>query len=199
MLPDFPIVKKRAGRSLLRHMSLEVLRRSPILKEIPRVCQHEGEDWAYGQRGEEEITRDGYRKIETEFSMTRDEARAGDIKRIFDKIGDMAEKVAETQTKHMFGKMSEAAESAGNVVKADGPLTPDNFLEVLSRVESDFDPLTRRPKNSFMVMHPDLLKKVLPKMERWGRNPEFKKRLSEIEEKKWLAWRDRESRRRLVD
>ena len=99
----------------------------------------------------------------------------------------------------MFAKVGAAADSVGNVVSAGGEFSQEHYLELVGMVEVDYDPETREPKNATMVMHPDTYRKVVPQIQQWEQDPEFQLKLKKVHEKKWLEWRDRESRRRLVD
>lgn len=198
MLPDFPAVKHRADRELTRYLKGEIVRRSPILGEVSHIRQHEGQNWSYGEKGKERPG-GGYQKLGAELTLTREEMQEPNLKTVFKKYDQMAEKLAETQTKDMFNKISEAAESVGNIIDAGGKLSQDHILELLSKVQTDFDPETKKPINAIFVMHPDLAKKVIPQMKEWEDDSAFQKRLAEVNEKQWIAWRDRESRRRLAD
>lgn len=199
MLPDFPAAKKRLDRAFRGLVQQEVLRRSPILREVSRISQHEGNKWAVGQPpgggdGED------YRRLEAEFTMSRDEMRSGGMEAVRRKYEQVAEVFAEHQTKNMFEKIGAAAEGVGNVVRAHGePLSQEHFLELFERIETEYDPETREPKNTMFVMHPDMAKNVIPKVKEWEEDPEFQRKLKEIHERKWREWRARESRRRLAD
>ena len=199
MLPDFPAAKLRMDRAFRGFVRQEVIRRSPVLGEVSRISQHEGNRWAIGEptaRGEGT----NYRKLEAEFTMSREEMKSGGMEAVRSKYEQVAEVFAEDQTKDMFAKVSAAADSVGNVVRAEGaPLSQEHLLELFERVEADYDPETKEPKNMSFVMHPDMARKVIPKVQEWEKDPEFQKKLKEVHERKYREWLDRESCRRLAD
>ncbi len=110
-----------------------------------------------------------------------------------------AESLAEAQGKMMFTTASEAAESVGNVVDAKDMPIREALLEVQRKVQLDFDPRTGEPRHHTMVVNPEMFEKIKDDLEGLERDPGFLAELAEIRQKKWMDWRDRESRRRLVD
>lgn len=198
MLPDFPSVKRRADRAFSDFVKREIVRRSPILGEVSRITQHEGHNWSFGPAGQRREG-EGYLKLEAEFSLTREEMRQGGMAAVRKRYEEVAEFFAEKQTKDMFAKVSAAADSVGNVVDAGGQFSQEHFIDLFEKVEVDYDPETRRPKNAMFVMHPDTYRKVVPQIKEWEEDAAFQERLKRVHERKWLEWRDRESRRRLVD
>ncbi len=198
MLPDYPRIKKKVDRLLRRHLKEEILRRSPLLREIRQTVQHEGCEGSQGDVDGRETARE-YKEIKAGLSMTRDEMRQGNFQSVLSKFGDMAETFASEQSKILFATVSEAAESVGNVVDAKGRLTKEAFLESMRKRQWSFDRKTGEPKHPTFVLHPDTLEKIKPELESWGRDREFAAAMSAIEEQQRLDWRDRESRRRLAD
>ena len=198
MLPDYPNIKQKINRLLRRYLKEEIVRQSPILKEIRRTVQHEGREGTFGDVDGRESSIE-YKEIAAGFSLTRDEMRQPNFQLVLSKFAEMAETFAEGQSRILFDTVSEAAASVGNVVDAKGKLTKEAFLELMRKMQGDFNPQTGEPQRPTMVLHPDTLAKIKDDLESWEKDPEFVAALLDIEQQQWLEWRDRESSRRLVD
>lgn len=198
MLPDFGRVKKRANRDLSRWVRQQVPAVTPLVRGVATLNQHEGRVSVMTRLDASESTID-YQKLEVSFELTRAEMRQSDIGVLRRKLADVAVRIGEAQTKRMLEIASEAAASVGNVVHAGGELTPEMLLEVLRRVQMDFDERTLQPQPGFSwVMHPDTAAKVLPKAKEWEKDPKFRAEYERIIAKKREEWRDREADRKLV-
>ena len=198
MLPDYPNIKKKVHSLLMRHLKEEIVRRSPILKGIRQTVQHEGRGGTHGDVDGRESPIN-YKEVVAGFSLTRDEMRQPDFQLVVSKFGEVAETFAEQQSKILFATVSESATSVGNVVDAKGKLTKEAFLELMRKTQMSFNPQTGEPRRPTIVLHPDTLAKIKDDLESWEQNPEFTAALSAIEQQQRLDWRDRESRRCLVD
>ena len=198
MLPDYPRIKRKVDTLLKRHLTEEIFRCAPILRGIRRTVQHEGSEHASGDVDGRESAIE-YKEITAGLSMTRDEMRQGNLQSIMSKFEEMADTFAAEQSKILFGTVSEAAESVGNTVDAKGRLTKEAFLECLRKMQWSFNRQTGEPQHPTMVLHPKTFEKYKADLESWGEDPEFVAAMSAIEQQQRLDWRDRESRRRLVD
>ena len=198
MLPDYPSIKKKVNSLLRRYLKEEIARRSPILKEIRQTVQHEGRSGTYEDVDGRESPIE-YKEVTAAFSLTRDEMRQPNFQLVLSKFAEMAETFAEEQSKMLFDTVSEAVESVGNVVDAKGKSTKEAFLELMRKMQGDFDPQTGEPRRPTMVLHPDTMAKIKDDLESWEQDPDFMAAMSEIEQQQRLDWRDRESSRRLVD
>ena len=198
MLPDYPSIKKKVNSLLMRYVKHEMVRHSPILKEIRQTVQHEGREGTYGDVDGRENSID-YKEVVARFSLTRDEMRRPDFQPVVSKFAKMAETFAAEQSKMLFATISKATASVGNVVDAKGNLTKEAFLEMERKRQWSFNPQTGEPHRPTMVLHPDTLAKIRDEFESWEQDPEFKAARSAIAQQQRLDWRDRESRRRLAD
>ncbi len=198
MLPDFPAVKRKFDTLFIRHLKGEINRRAPLLAQIRRGRQHEGASWDF--KGLDGHSDGGeYEKIEAAFELTREEMKQETLDGVLKKVGDLAEQFARAQSEAMFAKVTEAAEGVGNVVNAGGNFEKEHFLEMARRVQTDFDRVTQEPRNLSVVLHPDTWARIKDDVKTWEDDPKFVAALKEIEEQQRIAWRDRESRQRLVD
>lgn len=199
MLPDFPAVKAHAQSHLLRWSLAQVPQLAPLLGQITHFHQHEGKSWdlTRSDKSTEEVV---FTPARFEFVLTRDEMREIDLPGLFRKLTDMAQQMADAQESMMFAKISAAAESVGNTVNAGGDFRPEHFLEMIEKVQTDFDPKTGELKEGqVFVMHPDTAAKVVPKVKEWEKDPEFKAAYDRIMDRKREEWRAREDRRKLAD
>ena len=199
MLPDFTKVKTRANRDLLRWVRKQIPAVTPLLQGVGTFQQHEGKIGKIVHADESEDSID-YQPASSEFVLNREEMKRFDLKALQQKLTEVANQIGRAQTQKMLEAVGEAAGSVGNVGNAGGELTSDKFLEVLRRVEMDFDPQTLQPKPGWVwVMHPDMAASVVPKVNEWEKDPVFNAKRERIMVVKREEWRDREANRKLVD
>jgi hypothetical protein len=199
MLPDFTKVKSRANRNLLRWVRHQIPAVTPLIQGITTFRQHEGKAGTIVRTDKSEAGID-YRQSEFEFVIDRNEMRTLDFPAIHQKLADLAKRVGADQERQLLELAAKDAESAGNVVHAGGEFTPDDLLEVIRRVPEDFDPETLQPEpGAVFVLHPETAAKILPMVKQWEQDPEFKRKLEEIRNRKLEEWRDREANRKLVN
>ena len=199
MLPDFTRVKTCVNRDLLRWASRQIPVVAPLLREVAKYRQHEGNAGKIVREDESENTID-FQFVSGEIDLNREEMKYFDLKAIQQKLIEVARQIGQAQEQKMLELAGEAAESVGNVVHAGGELTPDKFLEVFRKVEMDFDPQTLQPKPGFkFVMHPDIAASVDQKVKKWKKAPTFIAEYERIIAVKREEWRDREADRKLVD
>lgn len=197
MLPDFKRVKDYANRSLIQWAHRQVPTVAPLLQEVATFHQHEGKDFSVVRQDRPENST-GYRSVQAELPMTREEMKNCDLNALRKKLVEAANQIGRAQTQHMLEVAGKAADSVGNVVHADGELTPEKFLELFRGVEMDFDPQTLEPK-SIIVMHPKAAEILVPKVKEWEKDPKFIAEHERIMTVKRREWRDREANRKLVD
>jgi hypothetical protein len=199
MLPDFPSVKAHVESTLLRWCLAQIPQLAPLLGQIKSSHQHEGKRW-HLSRSDKSTEETGFEMTHFEFVLTRDEMRRTDLPSLLEKLKDMAEQMAEAQETMLFSRVSAAAEAIGNTVDAGGDIKPEHLLEMLEKIQMDFDPATGEPaKGQVFVMHPDTAAKVVPKVKAWENDPAFRAEHDRIIARKREEWRAREDRRKLVD
>ena len=197
MLPDFKRAKACANRRLLQWAHRQVPAAAPLLQGVAVFRQHEGKVISVVRQDRSEAST-SYRSIQVELPMSREEMKNCDLSTIQQKLVEAANQIGRAQTQHMLEVAGEAADSVGNVVHADGELTPDKFLEAFRKVEMDFDPQTLKSK-TIIVMHPKTAALVVPKVKEWEKDPKIKAEHERIMAVKREEWRDREANRKLVD
>lgn len=200
MLPDFPSVKRKLGKRLHWFLRARIHHHAPLLGELHRSVAHEGHDSSMRPIGAEAADPPREYEAHEKVSAVRNEVlRRGEMEEVLRAYDEIAEDFAEKQSALLFDRVSEAADRAGNVVSGGGSMSRKTFLEVLSRIQTDFDPDTGEVKAPTLVMSPKMAEVFAANIEEWEQDPEFVAELKRIKTKKWVEWRDRESRRRLVD
>jgi hypothetical protein len=117
---------------------------------------------------------------------------------IAQKLDEAAQDIAKQHMQLLFTTMSESSEEAGTAYHAGGrPFHMSMFLDALETMQVDFDD-DGRPKLPTIVMHPNQLKAIGPKLAEWEKDPALDARWKQVLAKKKDEWRDRESRRKLV-
>ncbi|HEU4456995.1 MAG TPA: hypothetical protein VFR81_28255, partial [Longimicrobium sp.] len=185
-------------RRLLASATAQLPRYSPVLSMVNRFRIHEGTRMGV-MREDRTISELEVQRIESGTEFHRDELKRFDLRKVHEKYLEMILDLGSQQTKKMYEDISQATEEVGNSIKVEGKLEPEHFLEMHRRIRMDFDPVSGEPKNMAYVTHPDTGKRMLELVEEWERDPEFKKEYTRIMETKKEEWRDRESRRKLVD
>lgn len=198
MLPDFPKVSRGHERQVLRLVHDMIPQIAPLLGMVGRFRQHEGKHWRL-DRADGSEQRSSYIEMQVKLELDRKSLMTPDIQGLVKAMHQLAERFAEQQSKMVLQGVSAAAEEVGNHVDAGGDFRPEHLLDMLDRKETDFDPVTGQPVGEAFVMHPDTAAKVIPKIQEWQRDPEFRRRVEEIETRKRMEWREREGRRKLVD
>ncbi len=161
--------------------------------------QHEGRAGRFFRADGSQHSFD-YCAISGETTLDREEMKHFNPTTILKKLNEVIYQVAKGQTRQMTKVAQESAESAGNVIDADGKLTPETYLDMFRQVEVDFDPRTLKLSPSFtIVMHPETAAWVMPKVKEWEKDPSFRSEYQRIIAMKREEWRGREANRKLVD
>jgi hypothetical protein len=195
MIPDFPQTKTDLMRRFMTFYRWQVESRTA---PVPVFTQHEG-DRSYFQMedsGIQEIKAEQMSSImeipvEKVPGMSLDEARQ--------KLIESAEEMARQFMAMFYREINQATMEAGTAVDAKGkPFNADIFLEILNRMWLDFDEKGRW-KPPTLIVHPDALENIKNEMTKWEKDPEFKAKMDQLMFRKREEWRERESRRKLVD
>ncbi len=197
MLPDFPELKLELKKVLFLRIRRVSVQKEPVLAGIRHYIQHEGSRQRYEQLSGKSVEQE-FKTIGVEFTIPAKDVptlvgRKWDVK-----VDEIAEKYAGEMARGLFKKVEEVCDETGNAVSGGGrPLSADLFLEMMSRMETDFDS-DGRPTATF-VTHPDLMpsfKKIADEIEN---DPELKRRLEDITRRQREAWTAREDNRKLVE
>jgi len=195
MLPDFAKFKKLVNRQLSRAIDRQVTA-TPLLRDIQRIRQHEGRSGTVVHSDGTADTSEP-RLESSEIRFDREQMRRFDERAFQEKLAALTKHFSDAHEKLMLEKVFTAASSVGNVVK--GPPTKATMLEMLRRIETDFDPETlEKAPGQMIIMSPAMAERYIPLMQEWQKDPEFNAEYERVMSKQREAWRDREANRKLV-
>jgi hypothetical protein len=197
MLPDYPEFKKRLTRLLLRRLD-EQIRSEPMLQQVRRIQYFEGDSYQSGVESGE-VSGAKFTEVAAAFTPNRTAVIEKGPGAIVDNIDEIAKDIQKQQAELIFTHIASTSEKAGTSVDAKGrPFDFDMFIEALERIQIEFDEEGKPLMPSFYV-NQIVAQKIAAQIPEWKRNPDYKRRMDDLIEQKRKEWRDRESRRRLVD
>lgn len=203
MLPDFPKSRKELSERLLLHLRERVQSKSVFAALGRQFTQHEGRLFSYEQVLDEEkrIVKQGFEQMRAPVVFGFEEIPNLVGEALFHKLDAVADEIAKQMSQLGYRRLDEAAEVAGTALDAGGqPMTQDLFLKSQEVREMDFDSRTGKPDpNGVYLVHPSMAMHLERLWAEWETDEEFMRRLAEIRARKYEEWRDRESRRKLVD
>ena len=197
MLPVFPKIKKKHVEAINKYLK-ELIQQDPLFSGI-RVEHHfEGSRMSYktvdGEPNETE-----YQAASSEFEVKREDVIAKGAMAYVENLRDAAEEMKRQKAGYFFEKLKEVTDKTGNIVNGKGqPFSFELFVESIKKIWIDFDE-GGKPIMPTMVVSPELGEKLRVILPEWEKNPEYKKTIDDIIDKKRKDWNDRESRRKLVD
>lgn len=195
MLPDFPSTKAKLTRRFLAIFEQTVEAKT---LPVPWVAQHEGDrSRLVREDGSEERSDSEPKRVE--FSIEKDGLPGMTLNEIEQKYATAGEQMAGQLMGDFFRVVDRATEQAGTAIDASGrPLTADLFLDLLGRVQLDFDSEGNLVPPT-IVLHPHVWESVRHDVASWDEDPDFKRAFRTLIERKREEWREREGRRKLVD
>jgi len=201
MLPDFPKSRKELSEKLRLHLRLRVQSTSPWAALGREFTQHEGRAFSYEQIIDESkrIVETGFEEmvvpIRVEFKDIPD--LVGEA--LFRRLDELADNIAEQTSRLGQRRLTEATQLAGTAIDAGGqPFTQELFLQSESARDWEFDHLTGQQEGVY-IAHPQTAERMHSLWQEWEKDSAFMKRVAELKARKYEEWRDRESRRKLVD
>jgi len=201
VLPDFPKLRRELEKYQIVRITAMVHQKEPILAQISGLTLHEGDVIAYDQMtevGTQTVSED-FKEGRTEFSVAFKDVAALTGEKLEAKLNEIADDLARQHSQAVQAVLDRTTREVGNAFDAGGaPLSKEMHLQMMERVEMNFDPKTRKPETTFWASQKmiDALKTALAE---WSEDPEFVRKSKEITDRQYEAWRDRESRRKLVD
>jgi len=166
--------------------------------QSPHYTHQEGVSWEV-TREDGTCTESGYQAIEAEFSVSADEISKLTPEKIRQKLDAVAQDMARQVRQNAFQKINEAIEESGTAIDAKGrPLSKELLLQALDSVDwgftKDGDPIPPT-----LLMHPNFWETVKDDMAAWDKDEACSAQFERMIQRKREQWRDRESRRKLVD
>lgn len=168
----------------------------PLLREISSFQQHEGKVASYQQQSGE-IEAIDYRKLSVRMALPTKPGRGHSLQEI---LAEMAKGGAEFGAKmqaSVLKQIEEATTEVGNVVTIkNGVITPESFIEMIQKVEIDFDENGRSHSSWFLP--PAMAAELGKQYDAWQQDPQLMAKLAEVELTKKDQFRAREANRRLA-
>ena len=197
MLPDIASTKRDIHTQLMLYLQIYIRQKDPVLRQIKGFVQHEGAEHRYERVGFEPV-REGYSEMGSELRVEMSEIPELIGEPLLAKLRSVGDKLIKQQAAMFYRKVGESAALAGNVFDADGgPMTPDLLLDMIERIETDFDS-EGKPTNAF-VLHPDSAPRFQAIAEKIENDPKLKARSDAIRNRQLEQWLVRENNRKLAD
>ncbi|MDD5705814.1 MAG: hypothetical protein PHR35_07795 [Kiritimatiellae bacterium] len=198
MLPDYPDLKRRIDEILLRYLEQRVMFHLGYFAQIKHVSVPEGCSSRL-VRADGTTDQSGMVKIspEEEWNLSSGVAPMPEV--AFQKLDSMAKQMAGQQAQGLLKHIREVTEEVGNALRVKmsefGLRTLNDMLE---RVELDFDGMGR-PILPSLVCGKEMSDRLMEQRDTADTDRTEQSRKDEIIARKREEFRDRESRRRLVD
>lgn len=165
---------------------------------VPSYRQYEGSSWSLN-RPDGSIVTGEFMGIEGVLTVSADEVPTLTPDKVKEKLREAALTMARQTSQGFFKDLDEQLEQHGQVFDAKGqPLDKEIFLRTLDSLQIEFDE-QGEPILPALMMHPQMAESIKAEMQQWDNDPEFIKRHRALIQRKRMEWRDRESRRKLVD
>jgi hypothetical protein len=198
VLPDFPTVKRELHKIVTQRMRRSVHREAVIFSMVRHFAAHEGGSFTI-HRPDGTSEKHSYKETAVKFTIDNKDLATLSAEALASKIDKAASDMAAQTESAIFEKLRQDSSASGQVVDATGkPFSPEVLLEVLERMEIDFDD-QGKPSGLTAVVGPEIAARIREKAAEWDADLDFKRRHRELLDRKREAWRDRENRRKLVD
>jgi len=201
MLPDFPKLRRELDGYAMVKLHVMARQIEPILAEIRGITQHEGDVLAYDQLTQDgvRVVTEGFNEVRVPFETKLEHVPTLMGEKLDAKLWGIAEHIAGQMAGSLRETLNTATREAGTAVAANGaPMSKDLWLQVMERVEMNFDPKTGRPEQVLWA-GPQIIEAMQKAWEEWSQDREFMRKYKDLLARKYEDWRDRESRRKLVD
>lgn len=170
--------------------------RAPLTGEADRHRAFEGHRSAI-VRTDGEIDQTEFREFRAESEIPKKTLLYSTLNEILECFLPMVESMANDHEKMFLEVMQQATEKTGNVVDGRGkPFSLEMFLEVLEKIQIDFD-ADGNPRMPTLTISPPMEAKIKKLINDQG-NSGFENKQKEIIDRKRIEWRDREANRTLV-
>lgn len=198
MIPDFPHEKEKLMQVWNNYLEIKSRELLGFFGTLPFHMNHEGHSWAIN-RADGTGGNQPYKEIQGYMTVDASEIPTLTPDKIRGKLDKIAEDAAQQISQNMFSEISRATKEVGNEVDAHGqPFSKELFLQILEKIEMSFDE-NEKLIHPVIFMHPDLWNSKKDEFKAWESDELFQAKHEAIIEKKKEDWRERETRRKLVD
>ncbi|MBS3910002.1 MAG: hypothetical protein KGZ93_10350 [Actinobacteria bacterium] len=197
MLPDFPQAKNELMQVLTERMKLIQSGFMQPFGELPKFVMHEGDSFRI-IRADGSIDEVPMKEAKVKITIEHSEVETMTPAEIIQRVDSMAEEMARQQSQIFFKKINETTAAVGNTIDVGGgELTVDDYLDMLSKVQFNFDE-NGEPKLPVAVTGEKLHEAMVKIQEQLRTDAAAKARFDEIIRQEKEEWRVRESNRKLV-
>ena len=197
MLPDYPQIKAELKTATEEFMQFRFRQYLGPLADIPEVRVFEGNSKKhFGRTGGSHES--PMIDITAKMNIHKDDLPNRSLWQHLGDLDSLAKDMAYKMSTRVYQGISKAVDDAGNVVSTQGiGFRPDALLEAMAKVAVEFeqDGTPRMPSFHVGEQNAEALRNALQEMER---DPEMRRRQSDIMKQKREEWRAREASRRLV-
>lgn len=171
---------------------------SPLLKQIKSKEIPEGAGFSIIREKREDML--DFKKIVSKTVIKRETYLDLDIQFIVNSLIHLGYEMAKQIDKNSFQKLNSTLKAAGQSINGKNKLfTHDLLLEMFDKIEIEFDDERKMMPGYCFFMHPDLWKKIAPKVKEWESDPIKKEKYNKLMEKKYNEYLTKESNRKLLD
>lgn len=198
MLPQFPKSRRALDELWLDLASRRRIAHGPMVASIPHKIQREGNASEF-QTVQGQTNRTKYRKHTSTVSVKYEDGKGLTLEQFCAKASEIGANMAQQMSEVLVKELDNVIKETGNEVtvsKSEG-LQYKHLFELVEKAEVDFDDGGESFSRWFCGM--DFYQEVQRKMPEWEKDPEFQRRLKELNARKRMEFREREARRRLVD
>jgi hypothetical protein len=198
MLPDFPQLKTRLEERRMRAFRKDMDDQMPVVSKIKSVCSHEGDGFSF-ERTDGIVEQKKFTSVQKQIAVSTHLDFGDAAQSVQDQMRAVATDLASHFERSLFEALDTVTKEVGNQIDAKGrPFTVELYLDSLEMVDIDFD-YFGNPELPLFVHHPAVTEGVQAELKRFATSSSLRARAESILVKKREEWRDRESRRRLVD
>jgi hypothetical protein len=195
MLPHFPKAHEQMTEVRNAQMFNGMYSVSPILSQIAVRAQREGRASSF-QDEQGAIKQIDYKKISVSIQRKLEDARGLTPDEFIEAAREPGIGMGKEMMRGVWGMLDKVTQETGNVVN--GPLNHDLFLDLVEKVQFDFD-RDGTPQWPSLHLGLEAYAKFQHKFPEWLKDPQFQTRLNRIMERKREEFYERETCRRLVD
>ncbi len=194
LLPDLTSIRKELDELLVEFLQRRSRARSGVMHQIKNVVMYECQGYEQ-HRSDGSVDNQGLAPIEGTIRLDPREIEQKGFTAVLEAYDQAAAKLGDAMKEYFFHRMDEIVTEAGQSWDAGGrQLSPELIFECYEKLDIDFDS-KGMPCLPTLVVPPSMADRI----SKWNMTDEQQSRFEQIIEQKRLAWRNRESDRRLVD
>lgn len=201
MIVDFPLLKSKLDKIAFSHLNFVLKREQSLISQFQRHILHEGQAHISYQTVDNEPFEESLKLISSAFDIPLADIANLKIHDVLQHFEKTAVELAKEEKKLTFQRMTEAVERVGNVMSAANKSFAESSLEVLEKIQIDFDDVRNKPALPTIIVHPTTAEKLRneQKSMSFADKLSYEQKQEEILNRKYEEYVLRESNRKLVD